>query len=108
VYSIPIAKALLELDVVSKHAVEMKKAPAMKIKMQELLEQFDMSHVSSHITAGPPDKSIPHQASILKSDLVIIGSVGREGLSSLLLGNIAEKVLHYLHTDCLIVKLPLN
>ena len=105
VYSIPIAKALLEFDVVSKHAVELKKAPAMQVKMQKLLDQFEMSHVSSHITAGPPDKNIPHQASKLKSDLVIIGSVGREGLSGLLLGNIAEKVLHHLHTDCLIVKL---
>lgn len=105
VYSIPIAKPLLEFDVVSKHSVEMKKTPEMEVKMQELLDRFDMSNVSPHVTAGPPDKSIPHQASKLKSDLVIIGSVGREGLSGLLLGNTAEKVLHHLHTDCLIIKL---
>ena len=75
-----------------------------KEKMQKLLARFDMSSVTSHITAGPPDRTIPHQANELNSDLVIIGSVGREGVIGFLLGNTAEKVLHHLRTDCLIIK----
>jgi universal stress protein E len=106
VYSIPIAKPLLEFDVVSKVSVEQKKAPAAKEKMQKLLAQFNMSSITSHITAGPPDRTIPHQANELNSDLVIIGSIAHEGIGSFLSGNIAKKVLHHLRTDCLIIKLP--
>jgi universal stress protein E len=105
-YSIPIAKPLLEFDVVDKHAVMQKKAPAAQEKMQELLAQFDMSSVIDHITVGPPDRTILHQANELHSSLVILGSVARKGVSGLLLGNTAEKVLHHLRTDCLIIKLP--
>jgi len=103
-YSIPIAKPLLEFDVMNKHSVKLKKAPAAQEKMQQLLDRFNMSSVTSHITAGPPDRTIPHQANELNSDLVIMGSVGREGASGFLLGNTAEKVLHHLRTDCLIIK----
>lgn len=105
-YSIPIAKPLVEFDVVDKSAVMKKKSPAAKEEMQKLLDRFNMSSVSSHIAVGPPDRAILHQANKLHSSLVILGSVGRDGLSGLLLGNTAEKVLHYLRTDCLIIKLP--
>lgn len=105
-YSIPIAKPLLEFDVVDKHAVLQKKAPAAKKKMQELLAKFDMSSVIDHITVGPQDGAILHQANELHSDLVILGCIARKGVSGFILGNTAEKVLHHLRTDCLIVKLP--
>ena len=105
-YSIPIAKPLLEFDVVDAYSVEQKKAPAAKEKMHKLLADFDMESIKSHISAGPPDRTIPHMANQLRSNLVIIGSVGRAGISSWLLGNIAEKVLHHLRTDCLIIKRP--
>lgn len=105
-YSIPIAKPLLEFDVVDKHAVMQKKGPAAKEKMQKLLARFDLNSIISHITVGPPDRAILHQANELHSNLVILGSVARKGVSGLLLGNTAEKVLHYLRTDCLIIKLP--
>ncbi|PAJ73044.1 hypothetical protein CJF42_17930 [Pseudoalteromonas sp. NBT06-2] len=103
-YSIPISKPLLEFDVVDKDLVIESKGPAAKQKMQSLLNRFDMSAITSHITAGPPDRTIPHMANELHSDLVIIGCVGREGLGGFILGNTAEKVLHHLRTDCLIIK----
>jgi len=107
-YSIPIAKPLLEFDVVDTYEVEQKKAPAAQEKMDKLLSEFGMSDVTSHISAGPPDRTIPQQANKLRSNLVILGSVGRAGISNWLLGNIAEKVLHHLRTDCLIIKRPHN
>ena len=105
-YSIPIAKPLLELDVVDSNEIEQKKSPQAKENMQALLALCDMEAVPSHITAGPPEKNIPHLAGELHCDLVIIGTVGRQGLSGYVKGNTAEKVLHNLRTDCLIVKLP--
>lgn len=106
VYSIPISKPMLELDIVDKHEVEVKKGPAAKEKMQALLSQYDLNSVTSHTPAGLPEKTIPHLAGELNTDLVIMGCLGREGLSVLLLGNTAEKVLHNIRTDCLIIKLP--
>lgn len=104
-YSIPIAKTLLEFDLVNKESIKQKKTPAAQQKMQQLLAKSDMGHVTGHITAGPPDRTIPREANLLNSDLVIIGSVGREGMSSILSANTAKKVLQYLRTDCLIIKL---
>lgn len=105
-YSIPIAKALLELDIVDRNEIEQKKSPQAKIKMQTLLAQFDVDTIPSHITAGLVEKSIPHLAGELHCNLVVIGCLGRQGLSSYFHHNSAEKILHNLHTDCLIVKLP--
>jgi universal stress protein E len=108
VYSIPIAKPLLELEVVNKEEVILKKGPAAKDNMQKLLAKYDMESVTSHIVAGPADRTLPHEANVLKSDLVVIGYVDHDGLGKLFAGNTAEKVLHHLRTDCLIVKLPLE
>ena len=105
VYSIPIAKPLLEFDIVEKREVEIKKAPEAREKLQAYLALFDMDSITCHVPAGPPDKTIPHLAGELRSDLVIMGCLGREGVSGLLLGNTAEKVLHNIRTDCLILKL---
>lgn len=106
VYSIPIAKPLLEFDVVEKDAVLQKKGPEAQEKMKNLLSKYDIDSVTSHIIAGPPDRSISHEANVLKSDLVVIGYVDHDGLGKLFAGNTAEKVLHFLRTDCLIIKLP--
>jgi len=106
VYSIPIAKPLLELEVVNKENVIQQKGPAAKEQMKNFLTKYDMESVTSHIVAGPADKTLPHEANELKSDLVVIGYVDHGGLGKLFAGNTAEKVLHYLRTDCLIVKLP--
>ena len=106
VYSIPIAKPLLELDIVDKEDIETKEAPAAKINMQTILAKHGMPAVTCHVPAGPPEKTIPHLAGELHTDLVIMGCVGREGVSGFLLGNTAEKVLHNTRTDCLIIKLP--
>jgi len=105
-YSIPIAKPLLELDIVVKDEVEKKKSPEAQKMLHNFLAQYDMDSIPCHTPAGPPDRIIPHLADELHSDLVIMGCVGREGMSCLLLGNTAEKVLHHIRTDCLIVKLP--
>lgn len=106
IYSIPIAKTLLELDIVDRHEIESKKAPAALDKMQTVLAEHNMNSVTCHAPAGPPERTIPTLASELHTDLVIMGCVGREGVSGFLLGNTAEKVLHHIRTDCLILKLP--
>lgn len=106
IYSIPIARPLLELDIVDKHEVEAKKAPEALDKLQTILSGHGFDSVTCHTPAGLAEKTIPHLAAELRSDVVIMGCLGREGVSGFLLGNTAEKVLHNVRTDCLIVKLP--
>lgn len=105
-YSIPVANSLLELGIVDKYTVKQDDACAAQQKMNSLLDQFDLKSVTSHIIAGPPVRTIPHLANELHSDLVVMGTVGREGVSGFLLGNTAEKVMHNLRTDCLIIGVP--
>ncbi len=105
VYSIPIAKPLLEFDVVNKEAVKLKKSPIAKELMKKFIDKYASVEVSTHITAGPPDRTIPHEANELNSDLVIIGCVDHGDVARFFSGNVAEKALHHLRTDCLIIKL---
>ena len=103
IYSIPIARALLELDIVDKTEYRRKKQPEAEKQLSKLLEHFELDHAHTHITAGPPQKAIHHMANELKADLVIMGCVGRKGLQGFVIGNTAENVLHHLPTDTLIV-----
>ena len=104
VYSIPIARPLVELEVVDKNKYLQNKKLESENQLSKLLENFELGQANTQITAGPPDKTIPHVANELKADLVIMGCKGREGIKGFLFGSTAEKVLHHLRTDILLVK----
>jgi len=104
VYSIPIPAPLLALDIVEQHDYLRTHEPEANEKLCELLTEFNMTNVTPHILAGVPNKTIPHLANKLKADLVILGSIGRAGIQGLIHSNTAEKVLHHLRTDMLVVK----
>ncbi len=103
-YSIPIAKPLIELDIVDKNKYLKSKKPEAEYQLSKLLENFELGQANVQITAGPPDKTIPHVANELKADLVIMGCTGRDGIKGFLFGSTAEKVVHHLRTDILLVK----
>ncbi len=104
VYSLPVSKILKELDIIDVKEYASKHREEGEEKLTELLQQHDLTNVKIHITAGPPEKTIPHCANQLKAELVIMGSMGRRGLSGMLIGNVAEKVMHNLRTDSLIIE----
>ncbi len=104
VYSIPVSNLLKQLDVIDVREHERKHRGEAEQQLKALLSDFDLPNVHTHITAGPPEKTIPHWANELKAELVIMGSMGRQGLKGLVVGNIAEKVMHRLRTDSLIVE----
>jgi universal stress protein E len=103
-YCVPIPAPLLEFDIVERHEYQRRHEPDAKDKLVALLEESGMSNVIPHIEAGTPEKSIGHTANQLKADLVIMGSVGHVGVQRLFHHNTAEKALHYLRTDMLVVK----
>ncbi|WP_287817984.1 universal stress protein, partial [Idiomarina sp.] len=62
---------------------------------------------SSHyqyLSQGLPEQVIPEAAKQLDAELVVLGTIGRTGLSAALLGNTAEHVLDQLNCDVLAIK----
>ncbi len=65
---------------------------------------------SASTTCGPrwrkasPEEVLPDMADDLNATLMIMGCVGRTGLSAALLGNTAEHVVDRLNCDILILK----
>lgn len=56
------------------------------------------------VKEGLPEKVIPQVAKDIDAELVIIGTVGRVGLSAALIGNTAEHVIDELNCDVLAIK----
>lgn len=105
VYSMPVSKILTELDVIDVKQYAHEHRAEGEAKLAAMLEQYDLPDVQMHVTAGAPERTIPHCANEVKAELVIMGSTGRSGLKGKLLGNIAEKVMHNLRTDSLVIEL---
>lgn len=105
VYSLPVSKILKELDIIDVKEYARTHRAEGEEKVTELLKDYDLPNVKIHVTAGAPERTIPHCANELKAELVIMGSTGRKGLKGMLLGNVAEKVMHNLRTDSLMIEL---
>lgn len=75
-----------------------------KAALQQVIDESGIKNIDGHYSFGAAEKRIPSTANKVKADLVVVGSVGRTGLNAILLGNTAEKILHHLRTDILIVK----
>jgi universal stress protein E len=78
--------------------------------MQSHLAQTDARTlkygVKMELVQGAPDAVVPHYIEENDVDLLVIGTHGRSGLSGLLLGNTAERMLPYVHCSLLAVKPP--
>lgn len=59
-----------------------------------------------HLLQGSPVNTLPRQARELNADLMVMGTLGRTGVSGLFMGNTAEAVLDQLHCSVLAVKPP--
>ncbi|MCL1077258.1 universal stress protein UspE [Parashewanella spongiae] len=71
------------------------------IKMAEL---HGINQVNCHAKEGLPEDVIPEVAQELDSELVILGTVGRTGISAALIGNTAEHVIDNINCDLLALK----
>ena len=67
-------------------------------------DKYQINHLWTKVAEGLPEEVLPDLAEELKASLMIMGSVGRTGLSAALLGNTAEQVIDRLPCDILILK----
>ena len=72
-----------------------------------LAKQYDISAEQCHVLEGMPEDVIPKLAKKLDAEMVIIGTIGRTGLSAAIIGNTAEHVIDRLDCDVLALK-PAN
>ncbi|MDO6547044.1 universal stress protein UspE [Pseudoalteromonas carrageenovora] len=70
----------------------------------QLANDFNLTTEQCFIEEGLPEDVIPDVAKRLNSELVVIGTVGRTGLSAALVGNTAEHVIDSLDCDVLALK----
>lgn len=73
-----------------------------------LAGQFDITADAVHVLEGMPEDVIPKVAASLDAEMVLIGTIGRTGLSAAIIGNTAEHVIDRLDCDVLALKPDLN
>lgn len=69
-----------------------------------LARQHDITTTNAHVLEGMPEDVIPQLAKQLDAEMVVIGTIGRTGLSAAIIGNTAEHVIDRLDCDVLAVK----
>lgn len=75
-------------------------------RLEEFVGAFDLEGIKTTclLRSGPPFLEIIMAANELKVDLIVMGTHGRSGLTSVLIGSVAEKVVRRAHCPVLTVK----
>ena len=72
--------------------------------MKHHATKFSIPLNNTHVEEGLPESVIEEVASKLDAELVILGTIGRTGISATLIGNTAEHVIDKLNCDVLALK----
>ncbi|MCP1436768.1 universal stress protein E [Erwinia persicina] len=74
------------------------------LAMKALRQSFSIDEKFTHVAKGLPEEVIPDLADRLDAGVVVLGTIGRTGLSAAFLGNTAEQVIDHLRCDLLAIK----
>ncbi|MFZ7343124.1 universal stress protein UspE [Avibacterium volantium] len=74
------------------------------INMKALRQKFNIDEDHTHVREGFPEDVIPEVAKELGAEMVVLGTIGRTGLSAAFLGNTAEHVISKLNCNLLAIK----
>jgi len=69
----------------------------------DVAKKLGIDRAQAHVRRGNAAEVIPFFANEIDADLVIIGNVGRRGLSGITVGNTAEKILTDIRSDVLVI-----
>ncbi len=88
------------------HAMKRDMEASHRERLRKLLESSDAKPLVDgvHLIEGLPAAVIPSTAERVGFDFVVMGTVARTGISGLLIGNTAERVLHRMGCSVLTVK----
>jgi universal stress protein E len=85
------------------HAVNAYPAADKFVHPPDVAKTLDIDRFQVHVHQGNAADVIPKQAHKIDADLVIVGNVGRRGLSGIAIGNTSEKILANIETDVLVL-----
>ncbi|WP_114195475.1 universal stress protein UspE [Edaphovirga cremea] len=74
------------------------------IAMKKLRQQFQLGEQFTHVEKGLPEEVIPDLAEHLQAGVVVLGTIGRTGISAAFIGNTSEHVIDHLKCDLLVIK----
>ncbi|WP_286262725.1 universal stress protein [Thalassotalea atypica] len=103
-YTIPLSPLLRDLGLLYKDELENNAMREYRSEITRLAQQFDIPAENFHINAGHPGKVILSTAAQVKSGTVVIGVIGRTGITGRLIGNTSEQILELLKSDVLALK----
>jgi universal stress protein E len=72
--------------------------------MNDHANTFNIPLENTHVKEGLPEDVIQSVSNKIDAELVILGTIGRTGLSAALIGNTAEHVIDRLNCDVLAIK----
>jgi universal stress protein E len=74
--------------------------------MENHANTYNIPLKNTHVLEGLPEDVIDEVANKIDAELVVLGTIGRTGLSAALIGNTAEHVIDQLNCDLLALKPP--
>ncbi|MBN2577982.1 MAG: universal stress protein [Pirellulales bacterium] len=74
--------------------------------LRKQLADRGLPRVSVEVRIGDPGHEITAYAEELHADLIVLSSHGRNALTRLLIGSVADRVIHLAHCPVLVLKKP--
>ncbi len=95
------------LDVVQTNTVEELKSVAQKY-LDKTKKHLGDDTIQTVLKEGEFDETILQTANEMKVDIIVLGTHSRKGLGKILLGSVAEKVLHHTTIPLFIIPVKLS
>ena len=90
-------------DTLKLHAVSAYPDSDRFVHPPDLAKKLGIGRDQAHVKQGKAVDIIPKMAKRIGADLVVVGSVGRRGISGLTIGNTSEKILTGISSDVLVI-----
>ena len=102
-YAIKIPTLIRELEVIDIPAHIHKMEGLARQQAPSMLDSYGINLEKFHVCEGVPWGVLSNLGYTLKAECIVLGSMAHTGISGRLVGNTAEKVIHYTKTDLLVV-----
>jgi universal stress protein E len=90
-------------DTMELHSISAYPASDKFVHPPDVASKLKIDRSQAHVLHGRAGDVIPGLANKIGADLVIVGNVGRRGLSGITIGNTAEKILTDIQSDVLVL-----